>query len=119
MTHTHLHYKHHLNTAPSPSLRYSPTEPAEMLQHFADAVEAFTSCPPILGEVAHEALAWVCEVWLCGQCLRIGRSVHGPHAACTLLLRPHCHTSFREKDCMLLQPSNKAHDEKSTYLRLR
>lgn len=110
MTHTHLHHKHHLSTAPSPSLRHSLTEPAEMLQHlphrgemhqqhFADDVEAFASCPPIVGQVAHEALAWVCarEVWLCRQCLRTGRSVHGPHAAWTLLLTPHCHTSFREK----------------------
>lgn len=112
MTHTYSH-KHHRNIAPSPSLRHSLTEPAETLQHlpnhwemhqqhFADDVEASTSWPPALGEAADEALAWPCArggVWLCGQCLRdrTGKSVHEPYAACTLLLRPHCHASFREK----------------------
>lgn len=111
-THTYSH-KHHLNIAPSPSLRHSLTEPAELFQHlphhwemhrqhFADDMEASTSWPPTLGEVADEVPAWMCArggIWLCGQCLsgRTGKSVHGPHGACPLLLRPHCYASFREK----------------------
>lgn len=107
LTHTYSHKQQPkyfifslLHTQPAQRLlscsSVHPTTRKSSNSRFAGDLEAPTSCPPTLGEVLDQALAWQCArggLWLSGQHLsnRIGRSMRGPHAVCRLLLRPHCH----------------------------
>lgn len=132
MTHTHLEpkapFKHgHLlppSGQPHRACQDAPASTGDRKmhpEHLADDVEASISWPPILGEVADEALAWVCAregAWLCGQCLsdRTGRRVHGPHTAHCCSTTLSCIIPREDTACYYSLLSNKAHGEESKYL---
>lgn len=118
LRHTHTFFVSHAHLHPQAAAKHfifpltpsdtACTAPAEMLQHSPHHQKkqqlwvcrwpgsTYPSWPPTPAEMSNEALAWVCArggIWLSEQHLsnRTGRSMHGPHAVCGLLLRPCCH----------------------------